>query len=98
MPNTKTLSILKCEENYDSLKVCACPNVQEINEILQCNTIDVNGETYLVDIYFGRGMKVLAIIFGLNGATAIYSNSWCLIHKDDIADLRKTSDFYETQA
>lgn len=57
VPNTKTLAILKCEENYDRLKVCAWPVLEEINELLQCNTIENNGETYIVDIYFGGDMK-----------------------------------------
>lgn len=63
--NTKTLAIMKCEEKYEDLKVCAWPIVQEIYDLLRCNSIENDGEKYLLDIYFGGDMKFIAIFLGL---------------------------------
>ena len=95
--NIKTIGIIKCKESYEELSVCCKHIFEEFNEILTQPEITVADKKYSVDMLFNGDMKFIHTCLGLSGATANYACPWCLVHKDDRADISRDMEFYERE-
>ena len=72
------------EESYDEMSIV----LKELSvQIESLNEIDINGERYIIEKYIGGDLKLLAILFGINGATANFPCPWCKWDKTKLINI-----------
>ena len=81
-----SIAIFKVSEsNYDAL----CEAMQDIiTEAKEQTNITINGNTYNIEYYLGGDMKFLALVCGIDSATAKYSCIWCKCPSDQRNDMQ----------
>jgi len=62
------------DEHYEHLSK-ALEEIQD--EIEQLTTIKVDDEEYRIEFFLGTDWKFLALVVGIESASAIYSCIWC---------------------
>ena len=67
---------------------------QEVNLLIERGTILIDGQEVKLEFFLGGDFKFLAMIMGLNSATANYSSLWCKIHKQNRWDTSKSCYFF----
>ncbi len=91
------LAILEGAEDYESLKTCCSPVLNEVNDVI-ANGLDVESVHFSPELFLGGDMKFLNTILGLNVnfATAAYSCPFCRVLTKDRGDMTKPMDFYSS--
>ena len=80
------LVIVKCKEDYHSLKVALSDLICELQE---CFTILVDGFNYKIQFFLGGDWKFLATVCGLGAATSEFACIWCKVPKSLRYDMTK---------
>ena len=74
------IALLNARENYENL-FNSLENIRD--EIEQITTIAVNGVEYQVEFFLGADWKFLALIVGIESASANYCCIWCICHTNE---------------
>lgn len=85
-----TLAIINGTEDYEALKNSLSDLIKEVTEL---KSITVNELTFEIEYFFCSDMKFLAIVYGIEAATAIYSCVWCKCPSSDRYDMTKKWSF-----
>ena len=80
--NTTQFAVAICSESYDELKSCFTEVFADLNKVLDDSnkTIEIDGETYALDLSVCVDLKCLATIIGLYNtyhAKSKYRCCWC---------------------
>lgn len=95
--SNRTVAIVNGPEKYDTMKTSLNFFFQEVNELIDKQTISIDGKEIKLKFFLGGDMKFLLMIMGLNSATADYACLWCKIFKEDRWDTSKPSDYYNKE-
>ena len=80
------LAILKCPENYDSLKESLEDILKEASEL---KSVSINGRTHQIEYFLGGDLKFLALVCGIEAANGSYSCIWCKCRSSERWDMSK---------
>jgi len=75
-----TIAIFEMSEHYEELKTGMQDIAKEVNEL---KAIELDGESYGVELFLGGDWKFLALVCGLKAANADFSCIWCKCHAHD---------------
>jgi len=64
-------------QHYEELKTGMQDIAKEVNEL---KAIELDGESYGVELFLGGDWKFLALVCGLKAANADFSCIWCKCH------------------
>ena len=68
------IAIFKEAESYESMKLCLQDIIQDVKDL---NKISVCGIEFGITNYLGGDWKFLAMITGIDSATATHACIWC---------------------
>lgn len=81
------VAIVNGPEKYDTMKTSLNFFFQEVNELIERQTISIDGKEIK--------LKLFLMIMGMsNSVTADYACLWCKIFKEERWDTSKPSDYY----
>ncbi|CAG8839781.1 202_t:CDS:1, partial [Cetraspora pellucida] len=63
-------------ENYEILKVCLAPLIQDLVTLKANGIIDTFGKHWKIELYFSSDWKFLAISLGFNAANSTFFCPW----------------------
>ena len=92
--SNRTMAIVNGKEEYETLASSLKDFFQEVNLLIERGTILIDGQEVQLEFFLGGDFKFLAMIMGLNSATANYSCLWCKIHKQNRWDTSKSCYFF----
>ena len=82
-----SIAIMQVPENYDSLSSCLTDIVKEASEL---KSVTVGENEHTIEYFLGGDMKFLAVVCGIDNATAKFSCIWCKCSNDERWDMRKS--------
>ena len=88
-----TIALLNTREKYDEL-LESLENIRD--EIKQIRTIRVDNVEYDIEFFLSADWKFLAILVGIESASANYSCIWCICHKDERHETSKVWSIQDT--
>ena len=88
------MAIVNGKEEYETLYSSLKDFFQEVNLLIERGTILIDGQEVKLEFFLGGDFKFLAMIMGLNSATANYSSLWCKIYKQNRWDTSKSCYFF----
>ena len=69
-----SIAIMNLSEDYEEL----AESLQDVvDEVSSLQTVTVDGTEFDIEVYLGADLKFLAIVTGIQSATATYSCVWC---------------------
>lgn len=92
--SNRTVAIVDGPEKYDTIKTSLNFFFQEVNELIERQTISIDGKEIKLKLFLRGVMKFLLMIMGMNSVTADYACLWCKIFKGERWDTSKPSDYY----
>lgn len=92
--SNRAVAIVDGPEKYDTMKTSLNFFFQEVNELIERQTISIDGKEIKLKLFLRGVMKFLLMIMGMNSVTADYACLWCKIFKGERWDTSKPSDYY----
>eukprot|EP00732_Lithocolla_globosa_P001709 Lithocolla_globosa_v1_NODE_915_length_3086_cov_10.832728.p1 type:complete len:893 gc:universal NODE_915_length_3086_cov_10.832728:2856-178(-) len=78
---THTIAVVKGSESYDLLAQAFQKPFEQINKLIADKNIEVDGKKFELEFFLGGDYKFLALVCGIDSASADYCCVWCKIHK-----------------
>ena len=92
--SNRTVAIVNEKEEYETLASSLKDFFQEVNLLIERGVILIDGQEVKLEFFLGGDFKFLAMIMGLNSATANYSCLWCKVYKQNRWNTSKSCYFF----
>ena len=80
-----SIAILKVSENYEELQAGLADIISEAKDI---EVLTIQDQVYTIQFYLGGDLKFLAIVCGIESATAVHACVWCKCSKSQRPDMK----------
>lgn len=92
--SNRTVAIVNGKEEYETLASSLKDFFQEVNSLIEQGAILIDGQKVKLEFFLGGDFKFLAMIMGINSATANFACLWCKVHKQNRWDTSKSCYFF----